>query len=334
MAVAARPGPSDARVPCPLCGGLIHPIAGKCKHCKADLTAHRTTRPAANAPLPALNPASGENGHANGHAGTHARHAPAAHAVPLPIATGDAPLPVLPPRPTGPSYPTDLEPRVPGWRSWPMVVIILATLAIVTAVALMVWPARAGRPELDGKHPIVPPAPERMQTEPDVRSQPQAAPQIQPKPSPPATPPGATPDPGGAPADPASADPNASATDPDDDDHDVTGSIDPFASPRPGAPSVPPSRRHLPFNGTGAVWFAIAEHMCRRLEQCGTDDPIGKRACTKISRGRVPSPIGCPAADRCLQHIDTMSCGSMDIGLAQLSLLLNQFRECTDALGC
>ena len=41
MAVAARPGPSDARVPCPLCGGLIHPIAGKCKHCKADLTAHR-----------------------------------------------------------------------------------------------------------------------------------------------------------------------------------------------------------------------------------------------------------------------------------------------------
>jgi len=332
MAVAARPGPSDARVPCPLCGGLIHPIAGKCKHCKADLTAHRTARPAANAPLPALHPASGGNGHANGHADTHARHAPAAHAAAIPIVAGGASPPVLPPRPTGPSYPIDLEPRVPGWRSWPVVVITLATIAIVAAVVLMVWPAHGGRPDLDGKHPVAaPPAPERMQTEPDVRPHPQAAPQIQPKPSPP----GATPDPGSSPADPPPADPNASATDPDtdDDDHDITGSIDPFAPPRPRAPPVAPSRR-LPLNGTGAVWFAIAEHMCRRLDQCGTDDPIGKRACTKISRGAVPSPAGCPAADRCLQHIDTMSCGSMDIGLAQLSVLLNQVRDCTDALGC
>lgn len=28
-------------VQCPACGGAIHPIAGRCKHCKADLVAHR-----------------------------------------------------------------------------------------------------------------------------------------------------------------------------------------------------------------------------------------------------------------------------------------------------
>src|SRR5215510_7929017 len=97
MAVAARPGPADARVPCPLCGGLIHPIAGRCKHCKGDLSALRSTRPAAAATLPALNqppatraaapapapaPAAPANGHTNGHAQAH--HAPYAngHAEP------------------------------------------------------------------------------------------------------------------------------------------------------------------------------------------------------------------------------------------------------------
>lgn len=331
MAVAARPGPSDARVPCPLCGGLIHPIAGKCKHCKADLTPHRTARPAANAPLPALHPAPGSNGHANGHVNTHTPHPPVAHAIPVPVVAGGASQPVLPPRPTGQSYPT--EPRASGWRSWPVLVIILATLAIVAAVVLMVWPAQGGRRDLDGKHSMaIPPAPERMQTEPDVRPQPQATSPI--VPAPPQS--GATQDPWTNPADPPPADPNAGAgaTDDDDHDHDDNASIDPFALPHPRAPSVPPNRRHIPLNGTGAVWFAIAEHMCRKLDQCGTDDPIGKRACTKISRGQVPPPVGCPAADRCLQHIDTMSCGSMDIGLAQLSLLLNQFRDCTDALSC
>src|SRR5665647_1711166 len=55
MAVAARnPGPSDARIPCPLCGGLIHPIAGRCKHCKADIAALGAKRPAAMAALPPL----------------------------------------------------------------------------------------------------------------------------------------------------------------------------------------------------------------------------------------------------------------------------------------
>src|SRR5205814_5764562 len=56
MAATARPpGLGDARVPCPLCGGLIHPVAGRCKHCKEDLSTFRAGRPQAAATLPALN---------------------------------------------------------------------------------------------------------------------------------------------------------------------------------------------------------------------------------------------------------------------------------------
>jgi hypothetical protein len=53
-----------------------------------------------------------------------------------------------------------------AWRSWPMVVIILAMIAIVTAVVIMVWPANS-RAEGDKKGTLdPPPAPERMDTKP------------------------------------------------------------------------------------------------------------------------------------------------------------------------
>ncbi|MEO8706034.1 MAG: peptidylprolyl isomerase [Kofleriaceae bacterium] len=48
---APRP---DARIACPLCGQPVHPIAGRCKHCKGDLGALRDHRPAAVAELPSL----------------------------------------------------------------------------------------------------------------------------------------------------------------------------------------------------------------------------------------------------------------------------------------
>src|SRR4051812_29737799 len=124
-------GPSDARdarVPCPLCGGLVHPIAGRCKHCKADLTGHQVARPASAIPLPAVTAVE-----------------PARSAAPPAVA---------------------IEPRASGWRSWPGVVIGLAMVAIVVAVVLMVWPAAARGG--DGKHTLgPPPAPEHMQTAPD-----------------------------------------------------------------------------------------------------------------------------------------------------------------------
>src|SRR6185436_840302 len=136
MAATARPpGIGDARMPCPHCGGLIHPVAGKCKHCKQDLTQFRAGRPQAAATLPALNghaitapapstlrtpgPGVSTNGFAppltttNGTNG----HAPA---VPLAIPQArEGSQPILPPRETG-SWRAKETQTGSLWRSWPM----------------------------------------------------------------------------------------------------------------------------------------------------------------------------------------------------------------------
>src|SRR6187455_1980065 len=131
MAAARPPGIADARVPCPMCGGLIHPVAGRCKHCKEDLTSFRAGRPQAAAALPALNGApalqakpNGSNGHV------------VATAVPIVIApVHDASQPILPPRTTARSVKAARPPSM--WRSWPMLVIALAVVAIVAATVIM-----------------------------------------------------------------------------------------------------------------------------------------------------------------------------------------------------
>jgi hypothetical protein len=258
--------------------------------------------------------------------------APAAGAVPIPVAVAaGASQPVLPPRPTGRSYPA--EPRTSGWRSWPVLVIILATVAIVVAVVLMVWPS--GRRDLDGKHSLAPPpAPERMQTEPEIRQPPPQVPDRPAPPAPPATPQaGATPDPWASHADPLPPDPGADAIDADDTVDDLQGGLDdPFGSPH--RPSVPPSRHRLQTNHRGMMMLAMAEHMCRKMLQCSADDPTVQSTCNAFARRPSPPPVSCPAADRCLQHIDTMACGSQNDNFLQLSALMTQFRDCADAVRC
>jgi len=325
MAVAARPGPSDARVPCPLCGGLIHPIAGRCKHCKADLTTYHAARPAANAPLPALFRAPAA------HAGHDARPAHAveptvAHA---PIAGArDAAQPVLPPRPTAAGH---AVPSASGWRSWPILVIIVATLAIVVAALLMVWPARAAR---DGKRSgQPPPAPERMDTQNPGESA--APPTRQPRPAPVTPPQGAPPQ--GARPDPwGQAPPPAVVPDPSDADADADADHDSLADPfaAPSRLPTPRGRRKLALNGRGLVTFAMADHLCRKMVQCGNDDPAIARACDSMSSGAADLPTNCPAAARCLQHIDAMACSSRGDDLARLGQLMTQFRDCADAARC
>ena len=136
----AQPGVAEARVPCPLCGGLIHPVAGRCKHCKQDLTALRSGRPSAAAPLPALQQA-----------------APVATLV-----ANESSQPILPPRPTGRLATMQPGPRA-AWASWPVIVIIIAVIAILVAVVVRAWPAHDSGPE----HTLQPPpAPERMNTDP------------------------------------------------------------------------------------------------------------------------------------------------------------------------
>lgn len=153
MATARPPGIADARVPCPLCGGLIHPVAGRCKHCKEDLTSFRAGRPQAAAALPPLGgPPPVPNG-TNGHA--------AAAAIPVAMPAREGSQPILPPRTTTRSLPV-ARPRA-AWRSWPMLVIALAAIAIVAATVILIMPP--GERKRDGKMSS-PPAPERMDVNP------------------------------------------------------------------------------------------------------------------------------------------------------------------------
>jgi hypothetical protein len=306
----------DGRVPCPQCGGLIHPIAGKCKHCKTDLTSYRAARPAANAPLPALGqPTVGQptmlgNG--------HPPHAPIAHAVPLPLAAQT----VLPQRPSGRAHTAS-----PGsaWRSWPVLVIVVATLAIVAAVVLMAWPPSRGR---DGKRALQPPpAPERMDTQ-----TPPVTPKVTPKidaPQPHAVAP-APRDPWAPPAPQADppADPGAQADPPKADDDDPQALIDPFTSP---SPRTRGHRARAAFGGM--VELAMTQRICRKLVQCGTSDAMLKTTCEAIANLPSPPPTRCPAAERCLRHIDAMDCSSQPDAL-QLGMLLLQFPDCAEAERC
>lgn len=332
MAAAVRPDPSDARVPCPLCGGLIHPIAGKCKHCKADLTAYHAARPSANAPLPALSPAPGTNGHANERVNervnAHTAHAPAALVVPMPVAaTHDASQRVLPPRPSDQGYAA--KPTASGWRSWPMLVIFLATVAIVIAVVLMVWPA--GRRALDGKRAITPPpAPERMQTDPEIQT-PLPVPVPQVRPAPPPT--GSTQDPWMGQVDPPPPATGAGPLDTDiDDSDDLGGLTDPLASPHP--PPADPALPRVQINGRGMMVLLLMAHICRKAIQCSPDDPMAQRTCDVLAGRPSAPPVDCPAAESCFQQIDTMSCGTLAANLSQLNSFVMQFRDCVDALGC
>ena len=141
MAAAARPpGIGDARVPCPHCGGLIHPVAGRCKHCKEDLSVLRTNRPQAAAMLPSLNGRPTPVPVAGNGTSLHLAAPAVAAAVPLAVDPRDGSAPILPQRTTGHSMSAQ-RPRGSLLRNWPMLVIILAMIAIVTAVVIMVLPA-------------------------------------------------------------------------------------------------------------------------------------------------------------------------------------------------
>jgi hypothetical protein len=353
MAAVTRPGPGDARAPCPLCGGLIHPIAGRCKHCKGDLRALRSTRPAAAASLPALNAAlpapapraAAPNGHANGHApaAPAAPHAPASYhadpaapvslvqavaaAAPIPLAIhhgspGEAAVPILPPRPTG-RY-AAAPPRA-SWKSWPVIVIILAVIAIVTAVILMVFPP--GGPKDAGTSGPPPPAPDRMDTNPS------------PSTPTPRQPPSTSPDPwsrgsgaGITPAQPAPTVPTpvtppGTAPDVDIDDPDLndpSASRDPFARPRPGRSSTPRME----------MLYSIFKHACTRLATCGAVSSQAKQLCDSYNRLPTVSPPSCAAATRCLRNIDEMSCDLAVDDPMKLLQLKDKFTDCTDALSC
>jgi len=304
-------------MPCPLCGGLIHPVAGRCKHCKADLTSLRGARPQATAPLPPLGA---------GAAPAFVAPPPVATAIPVPIAAHEPSQPVLPPRPTARSFDAP-RPR-PAWRQWPVLVIALAVVAIVAAVVILFLPPG----EAEGHHALQPPpAPERMDTDslPD-------------SPDPGASSPGAgagSPDPWGGqgrldprppprqvvPPPPSQAPVPDDPADPDDptspDDDQIIGQLQ----------QAPSRAGSLAFGGlsTPVVMLAM-RHACARLTSCpGIDDDLAS-ICSMVRTMPMPtSPVRCAAAQRCFDRVDHLSCSQMTSGDPMTAVML--LRECSAA---
>lgn len=308
MAAAARPpGIGDARVPCPLCGGLIHPVAGRCKHCKQDLTTLRAGRPQAATALPSL-------------AGVPA--AAAAVAAPAPVVAREASAPILPQRTTGRTMAAQ-RPRGSLLRNWPLIVIVLAMLAIVAAVVIMVLPQNTA--SAGGKRQLMPtPAPDRMDTMPGTGRQSSNLP------------PGSS---GGDPwADPGDPNPNAVprnapvppppdvvVPDPDDvdpDDDDLVAPAD-------------PNDLYGSLGGATNTQFMLTmiQHACDKLKSCpnaaGGSVDI---ACTAFGTMQAQNaPSQCPPAQRCLRAIDRIDCDAATQGVDPLSTVMT-LQDCMTAM--
>ncbi len=294
------------RTPCPQCGGLIHPIAGRCKFCKADLATLRGGRPAAAAALPSL------------------ANLPAASRQAAPVAplAYDDSQPVLPPRTTARQL--AVEPERAWWKSWPLVVIILASAAIVVAVVLLVWPPHKD----DGKHLDQPPPPanDRMDTSPLV---PGGSPGTtthgtgsadpwQGK-NDPTAPGGKLPPPDPIPPAPA---------DPDDDDNlgGILGG---------GTPSGGGGLGGIAGLGSVGMMGAMIQHGCARMSACSTDQTI-KMTCSQLEKtlGHAGSVPTCAAAQRCLDKLDKLDCDMKIDDLAKILGLQSNLEDCVDAMQC
>ncbi len=320
----------------------MHPIAGRCKHCKADIAASRSSRPAAMAALPSLaaggmpplviDPPAAILGNGDTSGPVQSAYAPNLAATivsPSPVIAianpyHDESRPILPPRPTGRMQ---TEPTRSMWRNWPVIVIVLAVLAIAAAVVLMLWPP-AGEAKADGKKLAPPPAPERMDTNPMPPRDPGA---------------GVTPS---GPSDPWSN--RGGVTPPPDDPDDIDPPdvlADPFANPGGGNPGLQPFGTN-PFAGAaggGALVFAMITRACDRMKQCPGSGVADMCSALQTSLGAFPMPpppASCVAAQRCLSQIDKLDlCGSttsspLGGGLADVTMLLSTAQDCIDAARC
>lgn len=233
-------------------------------------------------------------------------------AVPIAMRTptGEASQPILPPRPTA-RMETSGTSAQGTWKSWPIVVIGIAVVAIIVAVILMVWPPGAAV-KADTKTLAPPPAPERMDTNP-------------------------TPSTGNGPR---------SSVDPWSDKNGAAP--DPAPTQPPAGPSVPdindiqPPDLSSPFRGGGGInsqaalglMGAIIKRSCDRLAACpNASDPMVRTACDAGRLLNTPPPT-CSAAQRCLSKIDTLPCDDIDIDPQMTMGMVTSFQDCIEAMSC
>ncbi len=292
----------------------------------------RSQRPAAAAALPSIiatnaapiapappPPYSSSNGHANGHAHANGHHPGAvvqngATYAPIPqaaqhaaigIAREDGMQPVLPPRPTG-RMPASHAGRTSWWKSWPLVVIVLAVLAIVTAVILMVWPPSKPASADSGKKNIgmePPPAPEHMDTNPLPPNQPPAK----------------------------SSDPNK--VNPKIDIPDDPDPLDPLPGGATGSTGGGNGKSTL--SGKNAIMMEIPLKLCERAKTCGKLDDTLEVACAATKAAIQPfnivPPTNCSARTRCLAKVDQLSCDD-DFSAQSATKLMTTLQDCVEAI--
>jgi hypothetical protein len=157
----AQPAVADVRVSCPACGGPIHPIAGRCKHCRTDLVAVRGGGTGAQGTMIQI-----------GQLGALGKVvAPGAPASAAPLVSPDpstarpvglpAATPVVPP-PVALKAALVARPRSGLAKRWPLLVAAVAALAIIASIAVLVLgDSNKNKP----KRRNLGPAPDRMQTD-------------------------------------------------------------------------------------------------------------------------------------------------------------------------
>ena len=264
-----------------MCGGLVHPIAGRCKHCRGDLRGRRAGRAAAPAQLPPL---------AQG-----ADH-------PVVAIMGREPVAMLPARSE-----VHLDAPRSAWRRWPTLVIAFALVALALAAAALAWPVD------NDHHGAAQAAPPTAQPVPDPLNKEPAPPQsVDPWGS--ATPPPVQPP---APAPdvhlPPPADPGSNAL------------ADPFALPQLGSALGAPTGRDF--------LTQFGRRLCDRLAACGTSNPTLDSYCSLWRAMPAPSQAtSCPAARRCLDHVDHLRCSTPADDVGALNELLTQLPDCFEAV--
>lgn len=294
-----------AFIPCPACGGPVHPIASRCKHCKADLLTMREQAARAaraermGAPVPGQ-PAPLQNGPA-------LRQTHKASPPPMAARRDQTPAPTPAPTTTRAASPRPLTPapvvvyaQPSAWsRRWPIAVSAVAIAAIAVSLVLLL---RDGDGENDG-------TPERIRS---GSQSPRNIPDDMPAPN------------MGGPGQPQ-------------------GKFDP--QPFPGGQGAPAPRKWSTAPDASMFVVAMIETGCAKLQDCGIRDAFTGLACQEASKSAADADLDrkvqsgeCHydrvAADACLSAIGRMSCdlsgGDFDQMLSQATSLL----DCSSAFVC
>jgi hypothetical protein len=300
-----------AFVACPACGGPVHAIASRCKHCKADLLAWReqaakaarAARMGAPAPgqvVPAQNGAALRQTNKSFPAPVAARRDQTPARQDQPAARPDqtpAPAGSSAPSPRPLTAPAVVYAQPTAWaRRWPIAVSLVAIAAIVVSLVLLL---RDGDQEA---------RPERIRS---GSQSPRNIPDHMPEPN------------MGAPSPPQ-------------------GRFDPQPFPAPGAPA-PRSWNAAPDAGMFPV--ALTETVCAKLQDCGIRDDFSGVLCRELAKGAADADLDrkvqsgeCHydrvAADACLSAIGRISCDASGSDMTQLLDQATNLLDCSTAFVC